>query len=72
MEPYHYHGSLSFARVALQNFRTGDLNTQDDLSLTSDMNISCETTVYMHARCSKVASKLETCLPKLCLEPDDT
>ena len=30
MEPYHY-GSLSFARVALENFRTGDSNTQGDL-----------------------------------------
>ena len=27
---------------------------------------------YMQARCSKAASKLETCFPKLCLEPDDT
>ena len=45
---------------------------QDDLNLTSDMNISCETTVYMQACCSKAASKLETCFPKLCLEPDDT
>ena len=71
MEPYLY-GSLSFARVAVENFRTVDSNTQDHLSLTSDMNISCETTVYMQARCSKAASKLETCFPKLCLEPDDT
>ena len=64
------YGSLSFARVALENFRTGDSNIQDDLSLTSDMKISCETTVQ--ARCSKAASKLETCFPTLCLEPDDT
>ena len=71
MEPYQYN-SLSFARVALKYFRTGNSNTQDDLSVTSDMNISCETTVYMQARCSKAASKLETCFPKLCLEPDDT
>ena len=66
MEPYQYE-SLSFARVALENFRTGDSNTQDDLRIFQPTNISCETTVYMQARCP---SKLETCFPKLCLERD--
>ena len=35
------------------------------------MYISCEITVCMQASCSKAASKVETCFPKLCLEPDD-